>query len=155
MFLSRFYQGNFGMFQESRPDTDESLLTDVKKKERWGPSPHCHWVKRGTAINAWTPTEMDFLTTQTPFPSADYGVSWWKQPGLFKIYGTMSFCVTTDQQYAYSCSMNTRWDRNAPSTDGSNASFILKRPSRSGGNTPFSCNVSQDDVFRNDVSVIV
>lgn len=36
MSLSEIHQGKFGMFQESRLDTSESLLTDVLKKTNGG-----------------------------------------------------------------------------------------------------------------------
>lgn len=132
------------------------MLKKKKEEERRGPSPHDHRVKRGTAINAWTPAETDFLTTRASFFPLQTIVSWWKQLGLSKIYGTMSFCVTTDQQYAYSSAANTRCGAELHHRQaGQMLGSFVKRLTRTGGNTPCSCNVSPDDVFRNDVNVIV
>lgn len=161
MSLSRFHPGKFGMFQESRLDTGESLPTDVKKKkqkkERRGAFTSRPSGQKGNGHKCLD-TSRDGLSDHTGLVSSppQTTVSWWKQLGPFKIYGTMSFCVTTDQQYAYSSAASTRWGKSR--TIGRRVKRLgsfVKRLTRTGGNTPCSCNVSPDDVFRNDVNVIV
>lgn len=127
----------------------------LKKKERQGPSPHDHRVKRGTAINAWTPAETDFLTTR-----ASFSLCRRQSAG-----GNSSDCLRFTAQ-CHSVSQLTNNTRiHPPRTHGGAelhrrqagqmlGSFV-KRLTRTGGNTPCSCNVSPDDVFRNDVNVIV